>query len=126
MYIPLLSLHRTEHGAIEKVVLEMTENTNLANYLLTDNMVVSEQAPAEKRCFYFPQLQVRQGDRVHVVAGSGKNIVFENESGQKTYVFFCHPDEYRWGEGVTPVLQLRQAKGTITITPVTHKNQSYG
>ncbi len=119
MNLPLLSVHRTVHGATEKVVLEITEDTNLAHYLLTDNTEVSEGALAELHCFYFPHLPVRQGDRVHVVTGSGKDMVLENEAGNKTYVFFCHRDQCRWREGITPVLQLRQARSAVTIMPVT-------
>ena len=125
MNLPLLSVHRTVHGATEKVVLEITEDTNLANYLLTDSTVVNEEAMAELHCFYFPHLSVRQGDRVHVVKGSGKDMVLENEAGNKTYVFFCHQDECRWGEGVTPVLQLRQGRGTVTVTPVVRSKEHF-
>jgi len=118
MNIQLLSVHHTLHGATERVVLEIVEDTNLAHYMLTDSIVVSGEAPAEKHCFYFPILHVLKGDRVHVVTGSGKNMIIENEAGNKTYVFFCHQGECRWGEGVTPVLQLCKVSSTITITPL--------
>lgn len=86
----------------EYVQLNVTENTNLSNYILMDNTFGNngEISNLHRHIYKFPNISVKKGDLILVCSGKGKNSSKPHPADNtvKVYILYCNLDSFIWND----------------------------
>jgi hypothetical protein len=95
---PQDSKNTDEEYVILNVITEKNEKDHLGKYAIVDETFDKEgdQSNIFRHIFAFPNVEVSNGDCVHLHTGKGKNEVFENSKGSNTYKFYWGSDDFIW------------------------------
>lgn len=94
MDLKVLSINEQGDASKEYVWIEVLSDCSLNNYALADTTYYDDGSISnELRHFYwFPNTNVRRGERVSLRTGNGKNTTVVNDKGQTVHRFY-------WGLG---------------------------
>lgn len=111
MKLKILSIHEQGDAAKEYVRLEVIEDCDLQYYGLADTTYTSKGTISNKlrHFFWFPEKDVKKGERVVLRTGTGTNGEYVIEGGKKVHRFFWGLQSAVWNdEGDAAVLfQIR-------------------
>jgi hypothetical protein len=116
MNVKILSIHEQGNAEKEYVLLEVVEDCDLGHYGLADTTYTSDGAISNKlrHFFWFPDTDVKKGERIVLRTGIGTNDEYTTNSGKKVHRFFWGLRSAVWNnEGDAAVLfEIKTWKAT--------------
>ena len=82
----------------ERVVITVTNDTDVGWYVLADSTYISEEQISNKvrHTFWFPDKKVKSNDLVVVYTRSGTDSQIENKNGTTSHFFYMGLDKTIW------------------------------
>ena len=94
----------------ERIVFKAERNTQLGSYLIAETYVMDDARFSSKiqNVFWFPDLEIKVGDRVILYTKSGERNISSNEDGTTNYFFYWNLEESHL-KGENPCVVLLNA-----------------
>lgn len=79
----------------ERIVFKAEHNTQLGQFLIAETYVMGDSRFSSKiqNLFWFPDMELKIGDRVILYTKSGERNESSNEDGTKNYFFYWNLEE---------------------------------
>jgi hypothetical protein len=120
--LKIINVNNTGELRSEHVFLAVQANCNLGDYLLTDSTYGSDEEPSNKlrHVFFFPNLQVKQGEYVVLWTQSGKYSAGATTTKQVQHNVYWDLKETVWnvnGDKAFLFTAPRAQRSAFTVAP---------